>query len=204
MMRFFKIGVVMGVFSLFLTLVVTEEKVNSDQQDSRSVSYETSHEADTIRIGPHYVEMPIGRILLIRNGRSYGAVKFTRFWKGRRKNEKYALYECWYRDKGPGSFLENGVKFQTGKASTSLYGIGRFSFNFGNEEVRCGIFRLWWWGDGTVYFFGRGQEFRDHGIEFAPTKWTSIEQVDVFDHRLYWYRYDKDRPRLDIAVDKLW
>jgi hypothetical protein len=185
-------------------LMVTEESVNSEQPDSGQVSYETPLGPNTIRIGPHYVEMPLDRILLIRNEQSYAAVKFTKFWNGHGKNDKYASYECWYRDNGPGSFLEQNVKTNTGKASTSLYGIGRFSFNFGNEEVRCGIFRLWWWGNGTIYFFGQGQEFRDHGIEFAPTKWTDIKQVDILDHHLIWYKYDKDRPRIDISVDELW
>lgn len=56
----------------------------------------------------------------------------------------------------------------------------------------------------VVYYNKHDQPQGDYGIELAPTKWTDISQVDVFDPRLIWYRYDENRKDLNIPVDKLW
>jgi len=190
--------------SIVLCLVLLTVGGNIILLASDPISYNTPLGANDVRVGPHYIEMPLGKIFLIRKSQFYGAVKLTKFWMGRTKRHQYATYECWYQDDGTGDFSNKNVKFKAGKASSTLYGIGRFSFNFGNEEIRCGSFRLWWLGNGMVYFFKRGQEFLDYGIELAPTKWTDIREVDVFYPHLKWYKYNKDRPRTDIPVDKLW
>lgn len=171
---------------------------------SAPIAYDTPLALDTVRIGGHYVEMPPGRILLLRKGGLYGAIKLTRFWSGKTTSQEYASYECWYRDDGSGSLSTGKEKHEVKEASSVLRGAGRLSFNFGNEEIECGVFRLWWWGKGAVYFFGKGQDFGDYGIEMSPTKWTEIKEVDAFDKRLRWYKYEKSRPRIDMAIDSLW
>ena len=171
---------------------------------SDKISYDTPIGPEDVRIGPHYIEMPLNRIFLIRNGELYGAVKLTRFWTGKNKKDEHASYRCWYQDDRTGYFSNKSIKFEDKETSIKLFGIGRFSFNIGNEEIRCGIFRLLWWGKGMIYFFKQGQEFRDYGVELAPTKWTDINEVNVFDPRLRWFKYDKNRPRTDIPIDKLW
>jgi len=171
---------------------------------SGPISWDTPLSPDDVRIGPHYIEMPLNRIFLIRNGQLYGAVKLTEFGERKSKKNKYTSYISWYQDDGSGDFNKKNVKNETRRATSKLYGIGRLSFNFGNEEIRCGTFKLWWWGNGMVYFFERGQEFGDYGIELAPTKWMDIQEVNVFDSRLSWYKYDKKRLRKDIHIDELW
>lgn len=204
MSHHYKAGVLVTNILFFLVLIVTGCDRKQTLSTSGSTSNHTPMAPNDVRIGPHYIEMPIGKIFLIRSEKLYGAVKITKYWTGRSKKSHYASYESWYQDDGTGNFYNKNVKFKIGKASIILYGIGRFSFNLGNEEIRCGLFRLWWWGEGIVYFFGRGEEFGDYGIELAPTKWTEIREVNVFDPRLKWYKYDKNRPRTDIPVDKLW
>jgi hypothetical protein len=171
---------------------------------SDPIAYDTPIGPEDVRIGPHYIEMPLNKIFLIRNGELYGAVKLTKFRMGTNKKDKYASYICWYQDDGTGDLVSKSVKFEEKEASSKLFGIGRFSFNTGNEEIRCGAFRLWWWGKGMIYFFEKGQEFGDYGVELAPTKWSEIKEVNVFDTRLKWIKYDKNRSRTDIPIDNLW
>jgi hypothetical protein len=64
--------------------------------------------------------------------------------------------------------------------------------------------KLQWAGRGSVFFYAEGQEQGDHGIELAPTIWTDISEVDVFDPRIKWYRYDEQRKRMNISIDQLW
>ena len=171
---------------------------------SDPISYNTPLSPNDVRIGPHYIEMPLNRIFLIRKGEVYGAVKLTKFWPEKPKKAWYASYRCWYQDDGTGDFTSKSIKVEEKEASIRLFGIGRLSFNIGTSEIRCGTFRLWWWGKGMIYFFEQGQEFGDYGVELAPTKWTNIKKVNVFDPRLKWFRFDKNRPRNDIPIDKLW
>jgi hypothetical protein len=192
------------VFSLLLVFASAGCDGEQTAPSSGSASDSGRFLSGNVRIGPHYIEMPIGKVFLIRKEKVYGAVKILNYQTSRGGRSHYASYECWYQNDGTGDFLNKNAKFTLDKASSTLYGIGRFSFNFGNEEIRCGVFKLWWWEKGMVYFFGRGEKFGDYGIELAPTKWTDIREVNVFDSRLKWYKYDKNRPRSDIPVDELW
>ena len=184
---------------MVFTINIGDEK--SALSESDSIPCDTALKPNAVRIGPHFIDMPLNKILLIRKNEILGAIKFTQFWTGRSESDKYASYDSWFQDDKSGDFSKKNVNFENRKASSTLWGIGRFSFNFGNEEIRCGIFRLWWWGEGTIYFFSQGQDFNDYGIEFAPTKWTKIENVNVFDPHLKWYRYDKNRPCFDLPVE---
>jgi len=85
-----------------------------------------------------------------------------------------------------------------------LRGIGRLSFSFGNTDIECGSFKLFWSEKGWVYFFNSSQKQGDYGIELAPTRWTDISQVNVFDPRLKWFKYDESRETMIISVDELW
>jgi len=119
----------------------------------------------------------------------------------------YATYESHYQGDGTEDFTSKNAKsseqeLHSPKPSFSLFG---HPFAFGiREEVKCGPIKLWWVGAGTVCFFGRSQRQGDYGIEFAPTKWTDLSQVNVSDPRLKWYRYDASRKDIEIPVNQLW
>jgi hypothetical protein len=158
-------------------------------------------------VSPNAIIMPFGKILLIRKDSDYGAVKFIKFWTGKAEDDVYATYESYYQDDKTEDFTNKNVKFtkeelHSPKPSFSLFG-HPFAFSI-KEEIRCGPFRLWWSGRGTVYFFSRGQREGNYGLELAPTKWTDISQVNVSDPRLNWYRYDEKRRDIKIPVDQLW
>ena len=158
-----------------------------------------------VHIGKTAIVMPLGKIFLIRKGADYGAVKFTEFWTGKTEEDYYARYESYYQGDKTGVLSKKDVKFRKEELSfPKPRGVGRLAFSFGNKEVKCGPIRLFWSGKGAVHFYKEGQEEGDYGIELAPTKWTDILQVNVFDSRLKWYRYDEKRQRVNIPIDKLW
>lgn len=161
------------------------------------------------------IVMPVGRILLVRRNSDYCVIKFTKFWLENTSevgslfvssgSDKYAMYESHYQGDKTGVFSKKNVQVKKEKLSAPKpRGIGRLAFSFSDREVKCGAIKLEWFGKGGVHFYGEGQKQGDYGIELAPTKWTDISEVNVFDPRLKWYRYDENRKRINIPVEQLW
>jgi hypothetical protein len=48
-----------------------------------------------------------------------------------------------------------------------------------------------------------GTKLGDHGIELAPTRWSAINEVNVSDPRLRWFRYDEKRKETYIPREDL-
>ena len=160
-----------------------------------------------VHIAPDGVMMPLGRILLVRKDTDYCAIKFTKFWTGKNDFDRYATYEAYYQDDKTGDFTNKNARFCKNELHSPIPSFSLFGHpvSFGaKKEVKCGSIRLWWTGLGSVYFFKRYQPQGDYGFEFAPTKWEDISQVNVFDKRLKWYRYDGKRKRVNVPVDQLW
>ena len=190
------------LYLVIIQLMVVAEMVASNQvADSPSVP-------DEINIAPNGISMPLGKILFVRKDADYCAVKFTKFWTGKTEDDRFAEYESYYQDDKTGDFTKDNVKFRkdvlsSPKAKWSLFGHPVVLFGV-NKEIKCGPIRLWWTGKGSVYFFKRYQAEGDYGIELAPTIWSDISEVNVFDPRIQWYRYDEKRERVNIPVDQLW
>jgi hypothetical protein len=160
---------------------------------------------DDVGIAPNAIRIPLGAILLARKKQEYCAIKFTKFWTGETKDDEYAKYESYYQGDKTGDFTNKNVKFKQGELSRPrLRGIGRLSFSFRTIDIQCGPIKLFWSGKGWVCFFSSNQKQGDYGIELAPTKWTHISQVNVFDQRLKWYRYDENRQEVKFPVGQLW
>ena len=174
----------------------------------------SNQEDDSETVGPYYVHiapngiiMPIGRVLLVRRNSAYCAVKFTKFWVGKTDGDHYARYESYYQDDGTGNLSNKNIiskkaELYSPNARWSLFG---HPVTFGaKKEIECGPIKLWWTGKGSVYFYKRYQTEGDYGIELAPTLWTDISEVNVFDKQIKWYRYDDSRSRVDIPIEQLW
>jgi hypothetical protein len=158
-----------------------------------------------VQIAPNGISVPIGIVLLARKDQEYCAIKFTKFWTGKTPDDEYATYESYYQGNKTGNFAKENVKFKVGKLSRPrLRGIGRLSFSFGQKDIECGPVKLFWPGNSWVCFFNTNQKQGDYGIQLAPTKWTDMSQVNVFDPRLRWYRYDESRKDTIVPVDQLW
>ncbi|NJD69713.1 MAG: hypothetical protein C3F12_11105 [Candidatus Methylomirabilota bacterium] len=167
--------------------------------------------ADEVLIAPNSIGMPLGTILLIRESGNYGAVKFTKCWTGKTDYDQHAEYESYYQGDKTGDFGKSNVKHRKEevyykKPSFSIFG---HPISIGDKrDIRCGPIELWWSGlkcVTTVYFNRHDQKQGDYyGIELAPTPWTDISQVNVFDPRIRWYKYDENRKDVSILVDRLW
>lgn len=53
----------------------------------------------------------------------------------------------------------------------------------------------------TMY---QGSEPRDEGVEIAPTRWSNINEININDPTINWYRYDKARKIIEIPVEDLY
>lgn len=169
----------------------------------------TLPEANDVRIVPNAIGMPLGRILLIRKDNDYCAVKFTQNW-GKTGYEQHAEYESYYQGDKTGSLNNKNVKYRKEEVfyKKPIFSIFGHPVSIGEKlDIRCGPIELWWSAGPHltfVYYNRHDQNQRDYGIELAPTKWTDISEVNVFDPRLKWYRYNEIRERVNIPVDHLW
>lgn len=191
------------VVFVFLTTQILAE--GREMLASNQIGDIVSPRPNDVIIAPNAVMVPMGRIILVRKGSQHCAIKFTEFRTGKTEEDEFARYESYYQGDGTGDFLKKNVQIKKGELSAPKpRGIGRLAFSFGNRNVLCGPIKLQWSGKGWVYFFYEGQEQGDYGIEIAPTKWTDISRVNVFDPRIKWYRYDSKRNDIVISIDQLW
>jgi|WetSurMetagenome_2_1015567.scaffolds.fasta_scaffold04891_2 hypothetical protein len=164
------------------------------------------------------IQMPVGRVLLIRQGTNYCALRFTQYGPGQldgdvsAKYASYGKYETYYQSDGTGDFSGTNLQYWEDELILPVpRGFGRIVHAFGaKHDIRCGPIKL----DGnpkSVSFYAPGQyaklkAIREYNIELAPTPWTSISEINVRDPRITWYRYDYDgRRRLKtIPIDRLW
>lgn len=173
----------------------------------------TSPHIDDVMLAPNAIGIPLGRILLIRRGNEYGAVRFTQCGTENTEYEQHAEYESYYQGDQAGNLTKETVQYHKEevyytKPSFAIFGhplrIGA------KRDIRCGPIELWWSSGRycrrlAVYFNRHDQEQGDfYGIELAPTPWTDISQVNVFDSRIKWYRYNEGRRDQFIPIDKLW
>ncbi len=185
---------------------------------------------DEVVIDRGGIEIPLGRMLLIRKDAHYCVLKFQNNWteideEQKRKFEpyvargiidaesakdayerKYSAYVVYYREDGSTDFSKNNVVKREHVASwLPLKGPFRpFIYQPGDAYVICGSFKLVWIYKAGVSFIPTGKGLGDYGIELAPTPWTDIKEVNVFDPRIKWYRYNENRKRVNIPIDKLW
>jgi hypothetical protein len=160
---------------------------------------------ESAQIGPNAVRIPLGKFLLVRKDNNYGAVKLTESRAGQKEGEEFAKYISFYQADGSGDFSRPNVQITQGELrKCKLFGIGRLAFDFGNKDIRCGPIRLTWSPKGWVRFYSTKQEQGDHGISLAPTAWEEISQVNVFESRIVWYKYDVKREDTTVRIDKQW
>lgn len=154
--------------------------------------------ADEVRIDTVVLQMPLDRLLLVRKGTEYCAVKFTQFRENEIARTGHALYELYLL--GDGSEGLTGLAPESGELlDPRLYGVYPFQFTKEKKKkiIVCGDVKLLWHFDGALYF--HGPDFHWPGsqeAELAPTPWKSISEVNVRDRRLKWYRYGMEQGNL--------
>lgn len=153
---------------------------------------------DEVLIAYSGVSMPLGRVLLAKNGPEYCAIKFTDTWLGESKHDHYSSYEFYYQGDGSGDFSKSNVISGTGelyfpKIQPLIFDLG---YSKGSKKnITCGKMIYKWLFVATVLIDKN---------ELAPTPWTHIKDVNVNDPRVRWYKKDSDRKRVTVPIDQLW
>jgi hypothetical protein len=196
-----KLAIVM-VFCLLVGIMPSHgEAGTTGQEDSESCI-----PAEVI-IGAGVISMPLGRILLVHKGAHYCAVKFTEGWTGKTIFDCFENYESYDLGDGTGDILTKNIPCEKGQLISRGPLCGRllpFSAGRKNQDLKCGPITLFWTVGGVYFCDLRDEKHCDYGTKFAPTKWTDISQVNLFDPRLTWYRYDGKRKAIFIPIDQLW
>ncbi len=147
--------------------------------------------------------MPQGYFLLIRKGQKIGAIRFTNIVKGIKPGIGQANYESYFQDDGSLSFISSNVRKRTGKINLKpLKGVGRLSFQFGSDKIKIGKWSFFTGSPGAIDMYPSWGDEKDYGYEFAPTSADSVEEIDVSDKRLKWFRFNADE-RVELTASEL-
>jgi hypothetical protein len=164
--------------------------------------------SDDVRIVYSGAYMPLGHFLLIRKKNEICALKFTKFWNEKQgaEIERNAVYISYYQNDGSGNLLSPNVKITEGQASSLPWRVFTrlFMWQPGTTYIKCGPLKLAWQYYGGVCACKDNGPPRDYGFEFASAPWENITEVNLSDKQIKWYRYDKNREKIDIPIDKLW
>ncbi|NOU24225.1 MAG: hypothetical protein HOO90_01665 [Methylotenera sp.] len=182
----------------------------------------------TISTGSVYI--PLGYFLLIRKENTACAIRFTNLYNPDSGQEigsfysptsgqgisysvlSYKLnadYDYFYQNDGSGNFKSNNVVSGQAQLSIGMRTIennGMISNVMNQAErvvVKCGSMELPWKGYEGVTMY-QGSEPRDEGVEIAPTRWSNINEININDPTINWYRYDKARKIIEIPVEDLY
>ena len=144
------------------------------------------------------ISMPLGRILLARKGSDCCAMKFTDTWLGETEDDHYSSYELYYQGDGSCDFTWSTVLTERGELyfPRIRYIFPGIHYQKGrNSILKCGEMKLNW-----LYIASIGIE----KYELAPTPWKSIEEVDIRDPRVHWYKKGDVKKTISVPIDQLW
>jgi hypothetical protein len=154
-------------------------------------------------VGPSTVLMPQGVFLLIRKGREIGAIRFTSIEQGGTVGTGRATYDSYFQSDGSGSFRSPNFRKQTGETNLKpLKGVGRLSFQSGQDKLQIGDWSFATAYPGRVNMWPYRGSQKDYGYEFAPTSAREVGEIDVSDKRLRWFRFDPNA-RVTLPVSDL-
>jgi hypothetical protein len=150
--------------------------------------------ADPIQfvVGPRATLMPKGVFLLVRKGKSIGAVRFTDIVVGSEVGLGKAAYESYFQGDGAKSWLQAGGTRKSGLIELKpLVGIGRFAFQTGQNRIDIGPWSFGCSHPGSLNMWPYRGDSKDYGYEFAPTSASNVTELDSADKRLEWFKFDE-------------
>ena len=171
-----------------------------------------------VDVTPKAIRVQIDTILLARWSQKYCAIKFTVSSTPLTRTESRELalrsmgslreananYQSYYQPDGSGDFSGQGVIFNEAVLAKGPWGIGIGQWFDTITDMKCGPLKLTWTGRDGVHFPRPNEGDGKANCELAPTAWTAISQVNVFDPRLKWYHYDEARRRLKVPISGRW
>ena len=163
-------------------------------------------QANEVFIGHSCVGVPLSTILLARKDDRNYAILFNKAWTENSGENKYASYTVFNVDGCVGSSTCENISGEEFTASDlPLTGPFRpFLFNPGKPYVILGDNKLTWFYKGLVCLNPPDKIRGEYGYELAPTPWKEIQQVDISDKRIIWYKQDDNRARAFVPIASLW
>lgn len=154
-------------------------------------------------IGFEWVDQPINKILLIKQGGNYCAIKFLSYSRARDKREPTIFSANEESFSGNAVFVES-KKGKPGKAKElrltrkSPIGIAKIAYSSSNDILRCGKSRLMW-----LYPTGMVSLSVNPKASFAPTANEDFNELNFNSTNLRWYSYDESRKMELIPISEL-
>ena len=145
-------------------------------------------------IGKTGIHIPLDSIVLIREDNKIGGFKFVYY------EDKKAEYEWYYPIKGNETRINKGKGTVEDKFWTLL---GRLSFQSGEIDIILGPLKAEWTTNNVICFFYEDKDGNNKYIELAPTNKTRIEDIDLGDPKIKWYKYDENRKSVTIPLSDL-
>jgi hypothetical protein len=144
-------------------------------------------------VGPRATLMPKGAFLLIRRGKSIGAVRFTSIELSSEVGVGKATYESYFQKDIARSLLDQGVVRKTGLIDLrALVGVGHLAFQRGQDRVEVGPWSFGCSHPGLPNMWPYRGESKNYGYEFAPTSAQNVAEIDFSDKRLQWFKFDPE------------
>lgn len=154
--------------------------------------------SNEVLIAYNGISMPLGRIILIKNGLEYCAIKFINTWLGKAKHDHYSLYEFYYSDDGTGDFSNSNVLSGTGELffpeiRPLIFDVGYSKGS--NKLIQCGRMTFKWYYP-TLIIMDK--------YELAPTPWNGIKDINTKDPRIQWFKKGSVSKRYSVPIDRFW
>lgn len=142
-------------------------------------------------VGPRAILMPKGAFLLVRKGKSIGAIRFLIIELSSNVGVGKATYESYFQEDNTRSLLDQRVVKNSGLIDLRpLVGMGHLAFQPGQDRVDVGPWSFGCSHPGLLNMWPYRGKSQDYGYEFAPTAALSVRAINASDKRLRWFKFD--------------
>jgi hypothetical protein len=125
---------------------------------------------------------PGGYFVLVRRADDAAALKFTDVRTGSEEGTGAARYEAFFARRGVPFSSSERMRREGILSVEGWTGFHPLSRQLGNDRLKLQSIRIAYSGGSCISF--------EPGYAYAPTPWTSIDDVEM-DAHLTWYQYDR-------------
>ena len=142
--------------------------------------------------GPASIWMPYDRLLLVRNGDHFAAVKFVEPISHKGGTRNGAKYVYWYTGDGSGDLTDPDVEHGAGivfeKYTQTQIRPGHYMITDAGGELNIRAGPLWmrWSLSNHVYAQPAASPSPLRPVKIAATCWTDVSEIDLSDPELRW------------------
>lgn len=191
-------------FLAILSLTMNSKAFDFESQYSRpSVDEIEKVIGEFTLIGFKWIDQPINKVLLIKNGQDHCAIKILSYKMFNDKKDPTIFSANEESFLGEATFVtfKNGksYKFKTlHLSSKSPVGIGKIAYDSSQDIIRCGKARLLWRYPSAISLLSES-----NGTNLSPTANEDFNELNFNSTNLRWYSYDESRKMELIPISEL-